>query len=86
MNICFKYNAKKISQRILVEIWKRKILNGIVLIPLTNTSLSEDATGTRARTDGLVKQVAALGYIRGSHIGVQIGVLWWMKQFSLICG
>ncbi|PNF38683.1 hypothetical protein B7P43_G17881 [Cryptotermes secundus] len=25
MNICFKYNAEKVSQRILMEIWKRKI-------------------------------------------------------------
>jgi hypothetical protein len=61
MNICFKYNAEELSQRILVELWKRKILNAIVLIPLTNTSPSEGATGNRTRTDGLVIQVPTLG-------------------------
>ncbi|PNF33395.1 hypothetical protein B7P43_G04164 [Cryptotermes secundus] len=61
MNISFKYNAEKLSQRILVELWKRKILNAIVLIPLTNTSQSQDATGTRRRSDGLIMEVPALG-------------------------
>jgi hypothetical protein len=61
MNICFKYNDEELSQRILVQLWKRKILNVIVLIPLTNTSLSEEATGTRTRHDGQVMEVRALG-------------------------
>ncbi|PNF33397.1 hypothetical protein B7P43_G04166 [Cryptotermes secundus] len=61
MNISFKYNAEKLSQRILVELWKRKILNAIVLTPLTNTSQSQVATGTRRRPDGLVMEVPALG-------------------------
>jgi hypothetical protein len=61
MNICFKYNAEELSHRILVELWKRKVLNAIVLIPLTNRSLSEDTTGTRTRADGIVMEVPALG-------------------------
>ncbi|PNF33402.1 hypothetical protein B7P43_G04163 [Cryptotermes secundus] len=61
MNISFKYNAVEVSQRILVELWKRKILNAIVLIPLTHTSQSEDATDTRKRPDGHIMEVPALG-------------------------
>ncbi|PNF33401.1 hypothetical protein B7P43_G04162 [Cryptotermes secundus] len=61
LNISFKYNAEEVSQRILVELWKRKIHNAIVLIPLTNTSQSQDATGTRRRPDGHIMEVPALG-------------------------
>jgi hypothetical protein len=61
MNTCLKYNAEKLSQRILVELWKRKVFNSIVVIALTNTSQSEDATGTRTRADGLVMEAPVLG-------------------------
>jgi hypothetical protein len=61
MNICFKYNAEELSQRILIELWKRKVLNSIVLIPLKNNSQSEDAAGTRTRAHGLVMDAPALG-------------------------
>ncbi|PNF33396.1 hypothetical protein B7P43_G04165 [Cryptotermes secundus] len=61
INISFKYNAEELSQRLLVQLWERKILNAIVLIPLTNTSQSQVATGTRRRPDGLVMEVSALG-------------------------
>jgi hypothetical protein len=61
MNISFKYNAEKLSQKILVELWRRKVLNNIVLIPLTNTSHSEVAAGSRSRAHGLVTEAPALG-------------------------
>jgi hypothetical protein len=54
-------NHEKLSERILAELWKRKILNSIVLIPLKNTSQSEDVTGIRSRADGLVMEAPALG-------------------------
>jgi hypothetical protein len=61
MNISFKHNAEKLSQKILAELWKRNIVNGIVLIPLTYTSNTEDGIGSRNRADGAVMEVPALG-------------------------
>jgi hypothetical protein len=61
MSVSFKYNAEELSQRILVELWKRKVLNSIVLIPLTNTSQSEVAADTRTRADGLEMDAPLLG-------------------------
>jgi hypothetical protein len=56
-----KCNAEKLSRRILAELWKRKIVNGIVLIPLTYTSHPEDAKGIGNNSDGFATKVPALG-------------------------
>jgi hypothetical protein len=60
-NISFKHNAEKLSQKILAELWKRKVINGIVLIPLTRASISEVSMGIRKEADGPVMDVPALG-------------------------
>jgi hypothetical protein len=61
MNIGFKYNAEELAKRILAELWKRKVLNAIALIPLTNTSQSNGATGRRTSADVLEMEASALG-------------------------
>jgi hypothetical protein len=86
MNISFKYNAEKLARRILVELWKRKVLNSIVVIPLTNTSQSENAAGTRTRADGLVMDAPALGIYTWFPYRGPNRFLLLMKQFFWICG
>jgi hypothetical protein len=61
MNSCFKYNTEILSQRIQVELWKRKVLNSIVLTAITNNSQSVDDAGTGTMADGLVMEAPALG-------------------------
>jgi hypothetical protein len=61
MKICSEYNAEKLSQRILVELWNWKVVNSIILIPLTYASQSEAARGSRTRDEGLVMEAPALG-------------------------
>jgi hypothetical protein len=60
-NISFKHNAEKLSQKILAELWKRKVINGIVLIPLTHASNSEVSLGIRKEADGPVVEGEELG-------------------------
>jgi hypothetical protein len=73
-NTSFSYNAEKLSKRILVELWKRKIVNGIVVIPLTHASKSESSRVSTNRADGSVTDVPSLGIIctwfpyRGPHL------------------
>jgi hypothetical protein len=40
-NISFSYNTEKLSKKILVELWKRKVINRIVVIPLKYASQSK---------------------------------------------
>jgi hypothetical protein len=60
-NISFKHNAEKLSQKILAELWKRKVINGIVLVPLIYSSNTEDDNDSRNRTDSAVSEVPSLG-------------------------
>jgi hypothetical protein len=53
-------NAEELSQRIIEELWKRKILNVIVVIPLTYATLSDAVTDSRNRAESLVIEFPSL--------------------------
>jgi hypothetical protein len=59
--ISLKHNAEKLSQKILAELWKRKVVNGIVLILPTYASNTEGDNDTRNRIESTVKEVPSLG-------------------------
>jgi hypothetical protein len=59
-NISLNLNAEKLSQKILAELWKRNVINGIVLIALTHASNNGDITIIRQKY-GSVTEVTELG-------------------------
>jgi hypothetical protein len=57
MNICCTFDAENLSRRILEELWNRKVVNAIILLPVTYDSQSQDLKCNATGDIGLVPKL-----------------------------
>jgi hypothetical protein len=60
MKICYTCDAEKLSRRILEELWYRKVVNAIILVPPTKASLTQDVMDSRTKDRGHEMKVSIL--------------------------